>query len=284
MAQLSLKLFTRVNGFTLDIDWEMENELVVLFGFSGAGKSMSLNLLAGLARAERGFIRLGNDMLFDSSRGIFVPPQKRAIGYVFQDLALFPHMTVRQNISYGAFGIHGNERKKRVQEMLDMLHLERFSEKYPSEISGGQKQRVALARVLVRRPEMLLLDEPFTALDISLRLEMQALLIELRTKFSIPVILVTHDLYEAYTMADRMIVYSEGKIAQTGSPYDIFHAPVSPDVKALVDNKIILNERIFNNSLCHNVYARTIEDASEPIKGERKIETWTVKIPGSNLT
>jgi ABC-type sulfate/molybdate transport systems ATPase subunit len=136
--------------------------------------------------------------------------------------------------------------------MMDTLHLQRFAGKYPSEISGGQKQRVALARVLVRKPEMLLLDEPFTALDISLRIEMQKLLMELRTKFSIPVILVTHDLYEAYTMADRIVVYSEGKIAQTGSPDDIFHTPVSPDVKALVDNKIILNERIFNNSLCHN--------------------------------
>jgi molybdate transport system ATP-binding protein len=250
MTQLSLKLFTRVNSFTLDIDWEMENELVVLFGLSGAGKSMTLNLLAGLARAERGFIRLGNDILFDSSQDIFVPPQKRAIGYVFQDLALFPHMTVRQNISYGAFGLHGDERKETVQKMMDILYIERFAEKYPSEISGGQKQRVALARVLVRKPEMLLLDEPFTALDISLRLEMQKLLIELRTKFAIPVVLVTHDLYEAYTVADRIIVYSEGKIAQTGSPYNIFHVPVNPDVKALVDNKIILNERIFNHSLC----------------------------------
>lgn len=252
MAHLSLKLFTRVNGFTLDIDWEMENELVVLFGFSGAGKSMTLNLLAGLARAERGLIRLGNTILFDSSRDIFVPPQKRAIGYVFQDLALFPHMTARQNIRYGAFGLNGHERERRVQEMIDTLYLDRFAEKYPSEISGGQKQRVALARVLVKKPRLLLLDEPFTALDISLRLEMQKLLRELRAAFSIPVILVTHDLYEAYTMAERMIVYSEGKIAQTGSPHNIFHAPVNPDVKALVANKIILNERIFNHSLCHN--------------------------------
>jgi len=138
--------------------------------------------------------------------------------------------------------------KTRQQFISSSIH----AEKYPSEISGGQKQRVALARVLVRKPEMLMLDEPFTALDISLRIEMQKLLMELRTKFSIPVILVTHDLYEAYTMADRIVVYSEGKIAQTGSPDDIFHTPVSPDVKALVDNKIILNERIFNNSLCHN--------------------------------
>jgi molybdate transport system ATP-binding protein len=252
MTHLSLNLFTRANGFTLNIDWEMENELVVLFGFSGAGKSMTLNLLAGLMRAEGGFIRLGNRILFDSSRNIFVPPQKRAIGYVFQDLALFPHMTVRQNIHYGAVDLHGDEKKERVQEMMGILHLKRFSEKYPSEISGGQKQRVALARVLVRKPELLLLDEPFTALDISLRLEMQKLLKELRAAFSIPVILVTHDLYEAYTMADRIVVYTEGKIAQTGSPHDIFHTPVNPDVKALVDNKIILNERIFNNALCRN--------------------------------
>jgi molybdate transport system ATP-binding protein len=252
MPQLSLKLFREVNGFTLDISWEMENELAVLFGFSGAGKSMTLNLLAGLARAERGFIRLGDSILFDSSCDIFVPPQKRAIGYVFQDLALFPHMTVRQNISYGAFGLRGDERNERVQDMMDMLYLRRFAEKYPSEISGGQKQRVAFARVLVRKPEMLLLDEPFSALDISLRLEMQKLLKELKFTISVPVVLVTHDLYEAYTMADRIVVYSEGKIAQTGSPNDIFHTPVNSDVKALVDNKIILNERIFNHSFCHN--------------------------------
>jgi len=252
MAQLSLRLFARVNGFTLDISWEMENELVVLFGFSGAGKSMTLNLLAGLARAERGFISLGDSMLFDSSRNIFLPPQKRAIGYVFQDLALFPHMTVRQNISYGAFGLRTDERRKTVRIMMEMLYLERLAEKYPFEISGGQKQRVALARVLVKKPAVLLLDEPFSALDVSLRLEMQKLMIELRTTFSIPVVLVTHDLYEAYTTADRIVVYSEGRIAQTGSPDDIFHTPVNPDVKALVDNKIILNERIFNNSFCHN--------------------------------
>jgi molybdate transport system ATP-binding protein len=249
---VSLQLFTKVDGFTLDIAWEMENELVVLFGFSGAGKSMTLNLLTGLARAERGFIRLGDRMLFDSSSDIFVPPQERAIGYVFQDLALFPHMTVRQNISYGAYGLRGNERKETVQKMMDMLHIERLAGKYPSDISGGQKQRVALARVLVRKPEILLLDEPFSALDISLRLEMQKLMIDLRTEFSIPVVLVTHDLYEAYTMADRIIFYSEGKIAQTGSPDVIFHTPVSPDVRALVDNKVILNERIFNHSLGHH--------------------------------
>jgi molybdate transport system ATP-binding protein len=249
MAELALKLFKAVNGFTLDIEWQTGNEFVVLFGFSGAGKSMTLNLLAGLARGGKGFIRLGDGILFDSSRDIFVPPQKRAIGYVFQDLALFPHMTVGQNIGYGAFGLHRDEKKKRIDELMDMLHLQRSGEKYPSEISGGQKQRVALARVLVRKPDMLLLDEPFTALDISLRLEMQELLKDLRRVLSIPIILVTHDLYEAYTMADRIIVYSEGKIAQEGIPYDIFHSPINPEVEALVANKIILNEHIFSQSI-----------------------------------
>lgn len=248
MALLSLKLFHRLEGFTLDIAWETENEITVLFGFSGAGKSMTLNLLVGLSRAESGFIRSGDRMLFDSSRDIFIPPQKRKIGYVFQDLALFPHMTVRQNIRYGAFGLHGQERAVRVQEIIDMLHLGSLAEKYPSEISGGQKQRVALARVLVRKPEMLLLDEPFNALDIPLRFEMQKLLKELRGAVAVPVILVTHDIYEAYTMADRIIVYSEGRIVQEGSPHDIFHMPANPEARALVESKIILNERIFSQS------------------------------------
>lgn len=250
MALLSHRLFKRLNGFTLDVAWEMGNEIVVLFGFSGAGKSMTLNLLAGLARAESGFIRLGNRILFDSSSNIFVPPQNRKIGYVFQDLALFPHMTVRENIYYGTLGIDKDEREKRVNEIMDILELQTFGTRYPSEISGGQKQRVALARVLVKKPEILLLDEPFTALDISLRIEMQKLLKELRCTVSIPVILVTHDLYEAYTMADRIIVYSAGHIAQEGSPYDVFHTPLNSDVKVLTKNKIILNDHIFKHSIC----------------------------------
>ena len=154
----------------------MTNELAVLFGYSGAGKSLTLQLIAGLLKPDAGRITANGDVLFDSQKRINVPPQRRSLGYVFQDLALFPHMTVRQNIAYGATGLPRGARQERVGEMLEVFHLEDLADKPPAEISGGQKQRVALARALIRRPQALLLDEPFSALDNPLRREMRQFL------------------------------------------------------------------------------------------------------------
>ncbi|MFH0786222.1 MAG: ATP-binding cassette domain-containing protein [Pseudomonadota bacterium] len=230
---LSLKLHKQVNGFVLDVEWAMENEMSVLFGFSGAGKSMTLQLIAGLIRPDWGWIYSGDRILFDSRSEINLAPQDRSIGYVFQNLALFPHMTVRGNILYGAGDLKKEQREKRIGEMINAFRLEGLEDRYPSEISGGQQQRVALARALIRRPDLLLLDEPFSALDNPLRLEMQKFLKEIRKKFNSPVILVTHDLQEAYAVADKIIVYSQGKIAQTGSPFEVGHNPVNAEVKTL---------------------------------------------------
>jgi molybdate transport system ATP-binding protein len=230
---LSLKLRKQVNGFNLDIAWAMENELSVLFGFSGAGKSMTLQLMAGLIKPDEGWIRSGDRVLLDSRAGINLSTQDRSIGYVFQNLALFPHMTVRGNILYGAGDLKKEQREERIGEMIAAFHLDGLETRYPSEISGGQQQRVALARALIRRPDLLLLDEPFSALDNPLRLEMQKFLKEVQRKFNIPVILVTHDLLEAYAVADKIIVYSLGKIAQTGSPLEVGRNPVNAEVQKL---------------------------------------------------
>ena len=160
---LSVDLVKQVNGFRLEVAWQIENELAVLFGYSGAGKSLTLQLLAGLLKPDSGRIAANGEVLFDSEERINLPPQRRSLGYVFQDLALFPHMTVRQNIAYGATGLPRVARRQRVGEMLEVFHLEGLADKPPAEISGGQKQRVALARALIRRPQALLLDEPFSA-------------------------------------------------------------------------------------------------------------------------
>lgn len=223
---LSLKLRRQVNGFILDVEWAMENEMSVLFGFSGAGKSITLRMIAGLMDPDQGYITLGGKVLFDSRTGIDVPPQHRSIGYVFQDLALFPHMTVKGNIAYGARGLGKKEGREKVDEMITIFHLEGLEVKRPPGISGGQQQRVALARALISRPDLLLLDEPFSALDSPLRAEMQRYLIKIKKEFNIPVILVTHDLDEAYTLAERIIVYSEGKISQAGSPREVLTNPI----------------------------------------------------------
>lgn len=237
MKGLAVKLAKQVKGFNLDVNWEMDNEFVVLFGYSGAGKSMTLQMISGLMAPDDGLVRLGNEILYDSSRKINEPPQKRSFGYVFQELALFPHMTVKENIAYGLKGLNNHETELRVNEMLDLFKLAELQGKLPSEISGGQKQRVALARALIRRPAALLLDEPFSALDNPIRVEMRTLLKNIRKEFKIPVVLVTHDIFEAYTMADRLIVYSGGKVLQTGTPSEVFENPATPEVELLVNAK-----------------------------------------------
>jgi molybdate transport system ATP-binding protein len=211
----------------------MDNELTVLFGFSGAGKSITLQLLAGLMRPNEGWIHSGDKILYDSQSGINLAPQERSIGYVFQNLALFPHMTVKGNILYGAVGLRKDQREKRCRDMITAFQMEGLEGRFPAEISGGQQQRVALARALIRRPDLLLLDEPFSALDHPLRREMQTFLKDIRNKFNIPILLVTHDLSEAYTMANKVIVYSRGRIIQTGSPIEVQRSPANDEVKTL---------------------------------------------------
>jgi molybdate transport system ATP-binding protein len=232
---LSVKLLKKVKGFILDVEWKIGNELAILFGYSGSGKSLTLQCVAGLMQPDEGFIRSNGDLFFDNTLEINVPPQKRSFGYVFQDRVLFPHMTVRGNIAYGLKGLRPSEIKDKVGEMMNLFHLQGLEDKFPSEISGGQKQRVALARALIRRPKALLLDEPFSALDSPIRLEMRRLLKDIRNDFDIPVVLVTHDVIEAYTMADKIIVYSEGRVVKTGSPSEIFYHPVGLEAEPLRD-------------------------------------------------
>jgi molybdate transport system ATP-binding protein len=231
---LALDLQKKVNGFSLNIAWEMRNELTVLFGCSGSGKSLTLQMVAGLIKPDCGHIHFKGQVFFNSEVRINLPPQQRSLGYVFQHLALFPHMTVKENILYGAGGLSGDEKKKRCASLVESFGLEGLENKFPSEISGGQKQRVAFARALIRRPDVLLLDEPFSALDSPLRREMCGFLRKVRIEFGLPVVLVTHDPAEARTLADRIIVYDRGRIAQTGTPDDVFTNPANEEVARLV--------------------------------------------------
>ncbi len=236
---LSVKLKKKVNGFTLDVAWDIGDELAVLLGCSGSGKSMTLQMIAGLARPDEGFVRCGSKTFFDSDSGIDILPQARAFGYVFQDLALFPHMSVVRNILFGALGVPKQEKLSRARDIIEEFKLSGLENRYPSEISGGQKQRVAFARALIRRPEALLLDEPFSALDQRLRMEMRHFLKEVRKQFSIPVILVTHDLEEAAFLAEKIIVYSHGRITQTGSLEQVTGPPANQDVRMLINVKMV---------------------------------------------
>ncbi len=241
---ISVKLLKKVKGFTLDVEWEIGNEVAVLFGSSGAGKSMTLQLIAGLMEPDAGFIRSNGNIFFDKSSGINISPQQRSLGYVFQDRILFPHMTVRENIAYGLKGKSREQRNTRVSDMIRLFRLEGLENMPPSEISGGQKQRVALARALIERPKALLLDEPFTALDSSLRFEMRKLLQEVRNEFDIPVVLVTHDFEDAYLLGNHIMIYIDGRVEQAGERDDIFQKPRSKKVAQFLGLKNIFRAKL----------------------------------------
>jgi molybdate transport system ATP-binding protein len=231
---LTVDITKKVNGFYLDVSWRIGNELAVLFGRSGAGKSITLQMIAGLIKPDSGFIESGGVEYFSSARSVNAPPHERSFGYVFQDLALFPHMSVKENILYGAKGVSTEEKNDRLTELTGRFRIQGIEDKLPSDISGGQKQRVAFARALIRRPGALLLDEPFSALDNPLRMEMRAFLMQVRADFDIPIVLVTHDVYEACAMPDRLIVYCGGRVVQTGTPTDVFSSPANKEVEELV--------------------------------------------------
>jgi len=249
---ISFSARKKFSGFTLEASWEIGNELAVIFGYSGAGKSMTLQMIAGLLAPDKGKIVMGETVLFDSGQNVNARPQKRSIGYVFQDLALFPHMTVAENIRYGGHGIDKSEQEHRCRELLRMFRITGLEDRMPSQISGGQKQRVALARALIRRPGALLLDEPFSALDMPIRFEMRAILKEIQQTFAIPVVLITHDADEALALADRMIVYAEGRVVQAGPPEEIFLTPSCEEVLSLsrFTGKLQRHAPCLNRELC----------------------------------
>ena len=235
---LELRIATQVGGFTLDVGWTQGDELVVLFGHSGSGKSMTLRTIAGIAPQGDGHIRLNGRVLYSKDMKVNLPPQQRSVGYVFQDLALFPHMTVEKNILFGAGSSVGKQARRQALDMMKLFRLDGHRDSYPHQVSGGQKQRVALARALMRNPEVLLLDEPFSSLDDQLRLEMRQCLVNVvKQEFRIPAILVTHNVLEVFALADRVMVYSEGRIIQSGDPRFVFNNPVNDEAMSLVGLK-----------------------------------------------
>src|ERR1043166_6178009 len=208
--------------------------LTVLFGPSGSGKSTTLRCLAGLEKPDSGSIRFGDEIWFDAERNIFLPPQQRRIGYLFQDYALFPHLTVKQNIAYGLGKLSAAARRQRIEEMTALLAIAGLEDRYPRQLSGGQQQRVALARTLVCRPRLLLLDEPLSALDAptreQLRRQLRHWLVELRMS----TILGPHDRIQALALGDHLVVFEAGRVCQSGSVQQVFSAPVDRAVARIV--------------------------------------------------
>jgi molybdate transport system ATP-binding protein len=211
-----------LRSFRLGVELSVGRETVALVGPSGAGKTTVLRAVAGLTRPERGRVTLGRAVWFDSERRIDLPPEQRSVGLVFQEYALFPHMTVEENVAYGG--------RVRADELLGWMGIEGLRKAKPDELSGGERQRVALARALARNPAVLLLDEPLTALDTYTRARVRAELRQLLAELSLPTLLVTHDFQDAAALAERIGVLAEGRIVQEGTAAELVASPASPFV------------------------------------------------------
>ena len=221
-------------GFTLDVDLQTSAGVAVLFGPSGSGKTLTLDCIAGFVRPEEGRILADQQILFDAASGVHLSPQARQCGYVFQNYALFPHMTVRENLAFAGERLPRLERHRKVSEMLERFRLADVAGRRPHQISGGQKQRCSIARALIGSPRIVLLDEPGRGLDAPLRAELYDVVRQIRAEFGTPVLLVTHDLDECFELGEQMFILQDGKVAQTGSPAAILDKPAGLGVARLL--------------------------------------------------
>ena len=220
---LMVDIEKRLGDFHLRVKWEAGDDVLSLLGPSGCGKSVTLQCIAGIQRPDRGQIVLDGVTLFDSTRKINLPPQKRRVGYLFQQYALFPHMTVWQNMCTGLRQKDGGE--ERIREMLRAMRLEGMERRRPHQLSGGQQQRLALARILVNEPEVLLLDEPFSALDSQLRFQLEEELRQVIRRFGKTVVLVSHNREEVYRLSRQVVIMAGGAVDAAGTREEIFAHP-----------------------------------------------------------
>lgn len=243
---LEVNIRKKLKDFVLHVEFQMDSGMLGILGASGCGKSMTLKAIAGLMTPDEGRIVWNNTVLFDSKQKINIPPQKRKVGYLFQNYALFPHMSVEDNIMIGMVG-NKKEKKKKLLELVQLLRLEGLEKQYPRQLSGGQQQRVAFARVLAYDPDILLLDEPFSALDSYLKEELQLQLKGILGQYKKTVLMVSHDRDEIYRLSTQMMTMKAGTILQIGKTKDVFEQPKDPITARLVG--------------CRNLSLATLHDA-----------------------
>ena len=237
---LEVRIKRVLRGFTLDVGFSIDGEVLSILGPSGSGKTMTLLCIAGLVCPDEGYVKLNDKVLLDSKRQVNVPANKRRIGFAFQNYALFPHLTARENISYGIRHWGADKSKKRVSELLELMSIPSLGDRYPNQLSAGQQQRVALARALAPEPEVLLLDEPLSALDSIIRERLQLEIKALPDFYKGNIVFVTHDLAEGYNIGSRIAVFESGRIVQNDRREIVVGCPSSRTVARLVGIKNLM--------------------------------------------
>lgn len=259
---IKLKLKKRLKGaqgtMDLSLDFEIQKgALVSLYGDSGAGKTTTLRLIAGLIFPEEGKIELEGVVCCDTEIGVAMLPQKRKVGMVFQDYALFPNMTVKGNL---LFALDAKSNTGIVEELLELMELKKLSAQYPNELSGGQKQRVALARALVQKPKILLLDEPLSSLDREMRAKLQDYILKVHRKYELTTILVSHDLGEIFKMSDQVFWLDQGKIIKKGQASEVFFEEEKTSLFDCVGEVLRINNKRMNVLVNHKIMELQIPD------------------------
>ena len=243
-ARVRKRFWRAGNDFVLDVTFDVSAGITILFGASGAGKTTLLDCIAGLKAPDAGRITVGGRVLFDHDERTNLAVQRRNIGYVFQDLALFPHLSAEDNIAYGVAGLNNNDRRKRTTAILESFRISHLSAHKPAEISGGERQRVALARALVTDPCLLLLDEPLAALDAATKAK---IIDDLRTWNSahrVPILYVTHSRDEVFALGERVLVLENGRIVAQGTPHEVMSAPRQETMAQLAGFENILDAEV----------------------------------------
>src|SRR5215831_3279703 len=277
------------HGLDLDVEFVVPPGVTILFGPSGAGKTTVLRCIAGIVRPEAGHIAVGTSILFDSSQRIDLPVRKRGVGYVFQDLALFPHLTALGNIEFGIRGLDRQHRRRRALDLMEALKIKHTAARRPGEISGGEAQRVALARALAVHPGLLLLDEPLSAIDEATKLGIIGDLKNLNRELRLPVIYVTHSRDEAVTLGERILLLDSGRIVAAGEPLEVFGAPRSRSVARLTGVENIFEGRVTSRNKDAGTASVTVIDGKGsceievPSSGREQGEELTIAIRSGDI-
>ncbi len=262
IEMLKVQIQKEFSNFTIDLNLKVKPAFTALFGPSGVGKTTTLNIIAGLIQPERGEISLDDRKLFSHVSKINLSPQKRNIGYIFQESRLFPHLSVKKNLEFGLHGIAENQRKFAFNDIVEITGVTKFLKRTSGDLSGGETQRVALARALLASPEYLLMDEPLAALDFPARLSFLNYLKEIHKRFALPILYVSHDLSNVLNFADQVIILKYGRNVSYGPPYSLLDKMTAPPLISREDIPNIFEINILSNNLAKGLTVAAVDNVN----------------------